>query len=68
MPNRRKDDRNTRIIRLYANGEGMLQKEIALMFGMKESAVSMVLFRDRKRRVEWEKKVQRWEQEKEEQL
>jgi hypothetical protein len=58
MPNRRKDDRNTRIIRLYANGEGMLQKEIALLFGMKESAVSMVIARDRKRRAEQEKEVQ----------
>ena len=57
MPNRRKDDRNRKIVRLYANGDGMLQREIAEMMGMNESAVSMVIARDRKRQAGQEKEA-----------
>ena len=43
MANRRKTERNKRIMKLY--NDGWLQKSIANMLKMKESAVSMVIFR-----------------------
>lgn len=52
MPNRRKDERNNEIVRLYDGGKGLLQKEIASQFSMAESAVSMVIIRDRRRKAQ----------------
>jgi DNA-binding NarL/FixJ family response regulator len=51
MPNRRKTERNQEIVRLYDNGKGLLQREIAEKLGMSESAVSMVMVRERRRQV-----------------
>lgn len=48
MANRRKDERNAEIVKLYDSGKGLLQREIAEKFGMGESAVSMVISRDKK--------------------
>ena len=47
MANRRKDKRNAEIIRLFDNGFGMLQKDIAAKFDMKEKTVSAVICRER---------------------
>ncbi len=48
MANRRKTERNEKIWNLVQ--KGWLQKSIANMFKMKESAVSMVILRERARR------------------
>jgi transposase len=48
VANRRKDERNAEIVKLYDSGKGLLQREIAEKFGMGESAVSMVISRDKK--------------------
>lgn len=48
MANRMKTSRNEKIWNYWQ--KGWLQSSIAKMFHMKESAVSMVLLRERKRR------------------
>ena len=48
MANRPKTERNKRIMELWKRG--WLQKSIANMLKMKESAVSMVISRERDRR------------------
>ncbi len=45
MPNLHKEERNTEIVRLFNNGRGLTHREIAEKFGMKTSAVSMVIKR-----------------------
>lgn len=50
MPNLHKVERNSRIVSLHDGGRGLTIHEIALQLGMKDSAVSMVLVRDRQRR------------------
>jgi transposase len=45
MANRRKDERNQKILFLWDNGKGWRQKSIARMFKMSESAVQMVISR-----------------------
>jgi transcriptional regulator len=47
MANRRKDERNQKILALWNDGKGWKQKSIARMFKMTESAVSMVILRNR---------------------
>ena len=49
MPNRRKTERNQEICKLYDNGKGMTQRAIAVKLNMKESAVSMVILRERQK-------------------
>jgi len=49
MANRQKAERNHRILELWDNGKGWRQKSIANMLHMKESAVSMVILRARRR-------------------
>jgi DNA-binding NarL/FixJ family response regulator len=49
MPNRRKTARNQEILNMYCDGEGLLQREIAEQLSMKESAVSMVILREKRR-------------------
>ena len=50
MPNRHKEKRNAEIVGLFDDGLGMLQKEIAAQYDMTESAVSMVILRDKRRK------------------
>jgi len=45
MANRRKDERNKKILALWDNGKGWRQKSIARMFKMSEGAVQMVIAR-----------------------
>jgi transcriptional regulator len=47
MANRTKTERNQKILALWDNGKGWRQKSIAKMFKMTESAVSMVISRNR---------------------
>jgi DNA-binding NarL/FixJ family response regulator len=49
MPNRRKTERNQEICKLYDNGKGLTQAAIALKLDMKESAVSMVIWREKRK-------------------
>lgn len=49
MPNRCKTERNQLICKLYDGGKGMTQLAIAVKLDMKESAVSMVIFRERQK-------------------
>ncbi len=50
MANRMKTERNQKVWDLYQ--KGWLQTSIAKMFHMKPSAVSMILLRERERRLE----------------
>jgi len=48
MPNLHKVERNNKIVCLFDNGKGLTYRQIAKQFGMKESAVSMVILRHRR--------------------
>ena len=45
MANRRKDERNNKILELWDDGKGWRQQSIANQFRMTVSAVSMVIYR-----------------------
>lgn len=49
MPNLHKAERNAEILRLFDGGRGFTHHQIAEKFGMTESAVSMVIYREKKR-------------------
>ena len=49
MANREKAERNQKILELWDNGKGWRQKSIANMLHMKESAVSMIILRARRK-------------------
>jgi DNA-binding NarL/FixJ family response regulator len=51
MPNLHKKKRNAEIVSLFAGGQGLTHKQIAEKLGMKESAVSMVIHREKQRQV-----------------
>jgi hypothetical protein len=54
VPNLHKEARNAEIVRLFDNGRGLTHRQLAEKFGMKTSAVSMVIVR-------WNTKIKKGE-------